>query len=71
MVDKGVSREMAYSLVQRNAMEAWNTKEQFQNLISRDSGIRDYLDEKEISDLFDYAYHTKHVADIFQRLELV
>ena len=71
LVDKGVSRETAYALVQRNAMEAWNTKEQFQNLITRDSGIRDYLDEREISDLFDYAYHTKHVEDIFKRLGLV
>lgn len=71
LVDKGVSRETAYALVQRNAMEAWNTKEQFQNLIIKDSSIREYLDEKEISNLFDYAYHTKHVADIFKRLELV
>jgi len=71
LVDKGVGRETAYALVQRNAMEAWNTKEQFQDLISRDSSIREYLDEKEISDLFNYAYHTKHVADIFQRLGLV
>jgi len=71
LVDKGVSRETAYALVQRNAMEAWNTKEQFQNLITRDSSIRDHLDEKEIGDLFDYAYHTKHVGDIFKRLGLV
>ena len=71
LVDKGVSRETAYALVQRNAMEAWNTKEQFQSLLNRDPSIREFLDEEEISALFDYAYHTKHVADIFQRLGLV
>ncbi|MBC2722427.1 adenylosuccinate lyase [Desulfosporosinus sp.] len=71
LVDKGISREMAYALVQRNAMEAWNTKEQFQDIITQDTSIREYLDEKEIGELFDYAYHTKHVADIFKRLELV
>jgi len=71
LVDKGVSREKAYALVQRNAMEAWNTKEQFQSLLNRDPHIREYFDENEISALFDYAYHTKHVADIFQRLGLV
>jgi len=71
LVDKGVSREDAYALVQRNAMEAWNTKEPFQSLLNRDSKIREYLNEAEISALFDYAYHTKHVADIFQRLGLV
>ena len=71
LVEKGVSRETAYALVQRNAMEAWNTKEQFQSLITKDSSIREHLTEEEISALFDYAYHTKHVADIFQRLGLV
>ena len=71
LVEKGISRETAYALVQSNAMEAWNTKEQFQSLISRDPIIREYLDEKEIAALFDYEYHTKHVADIFQRLGLV
>jgi adenylosuccinate lyase len=71
LVDKGVSRETAYALVQRNAMEAWNTKEQFQSLLNRDPSIREFLDEEEINALFDYAYHTKHVADIFQRLGLV
>ncbi|MDQ7093813.1 adenylosuccinate lyase [Desulfosporosinus sp. PR] len=71
LVAKGVSRENAYALVQRNALEAWNTKEQFQSLIRKDSGIREYLSAEEISSLFDYAYHTKHVKDIFERLGLV
>ena len=71
LVEKGVSRENAYALVQRNAMEAWNTKEQFQSLLNRDPKIREFLDEQEISTLFDYAYHTKHVGDIFKRLGLV
>ncbi|EGW39387.1 adenylosuccinate lyase [Desulfosporosinus sp. OT] len=70
LVEKGVSRENAYALVQRNAMEAWNTKEQFQSLINRDADVREYLDEAEIAALFDYKYHTKHVIDIFQRLGL-
>ncbi|AET66397.1 adenylosuccinate lyase [Desulfosporosinus orientis DSM 765] len=70
LVDKGVSRENAYAMVQRNAMEAWNTKEQFKSLITKDSSIREHLDEAEINDLFDYGYHTKHVGDIFKRLGL-
>lgn len=70
LVDKGVSRENAYALVQRIAMEAWNTKEQFQSLLNRDDSVQEYLDEQEIAAIFDYAYHTKHVTDIFQRLGL-
>ncbi|WP_088225823.1 adenylosuccinate lyase [Desulfosporosinus sp. FKB] len=71
LVGKGVSRENAYAMVQRNALEAWNTKEQFKNLVGRDKGIREYLREEEIDNLFDYDYHTKHVGDIFARLGLV
>ncbi|MGC7873062.1 adenylosuccinate lyase [Desulfosporosinus sp. SYSU MS00001] len=71
LVGKGVSRENAYAMVQRNALEAWNTKEQFKNLVGRDIGIREYLREEEIDNLFDYDYHTKHVGDIFARLGLV
>lgn len=70
LVSKGVSRENAYAMVQRNAMEAWNSKEQFKTLVAQDAGIREYLAEAEISELFDYGYHTKHVADIFKRLGL-
>lgn len=70
LVNKGVSRENAYAMVQRNAMEAWNSKEQFKTLVAKDSGIREYLAEAEINELFDYEYHTKHVADIFKRLGL-
>jgi len=70
LVEKGVSREKAYAMVQRNAMEAWNTKEQFQSLLNRDPSIEEFLDEKEIAALFDYKYHTKHVAVIFERLGL-
>lgn len=71
LVGKGVSRENAYAMVQRNALEAWNTKEQFKNLVGRDKSIREYLREEEIDNLFDYDYHTKHVGDIFARLGLV
>lgn len=70
LVGKGVSRETAYSWVQCNALEAWNTKEQFQSLICRDDNVREYLNEDEIAALFDYEYHTKHVGDIFKRLGL-
>lgn len=70
LVDKGLSREDAYALVQSQALEAWRTKEQFQSLLEKEPGVRAYLDEKEIAALFDYAYHTKHVADIFRRLGL-
>ncbi|MHB8126987.1 MAG: adenylosuccinate lyase [Desulfitobacteriaceae bacterium] len=71
LVDKGMSRETAYEWVQRNALIAWETKEDFKVLVQRDTEIRNYLNEEEIRLLFDYTYHTKHVIDIFKRVGLV
>lgn len=71
LVGKGMSRETAYSWVQRNAMKAWETKEPFKNLVSNDPEIHKYLTQQEIAELFDYSYHTKHVDTIFKRVGLL
>jgi len=71
LVGKGISRETAYAWVQRNAMQAWETKEQFKSLVLKDSEIREHLNEEEIAGLFDYSYHTKHVDTIFKRVGLL
>lgn len=71
LVEKGISRETAYAWVQRNALQAWETKEEFQSLILKDQDIREYLNEEEVSELFDFGYHTKHVDTIFKRVGLL
>ena len=71
LVGKGISRETAYAWVQRNAMQAWETKEEFQSLVLKDAEIREHLNEEEIAGLFDYSYHTKHVDTIFKRVGLL
>lgn len=71
LVEKGLSREDAYAWTQRNAMQAWETKEAFQSLVLKDQDIRKYLGEEEIAELFDYSYHTKHVDTIFKRVGLL
>ena len=70
LLDKGVMRDPAYAWVQRNALRAWETKEQFQDLVSKDPDIRGYLNTDEIAGLFDFSYHTKHVQDIFRLVGL-
>jgi adenylosuccinate lyase len=71
LVEKGVSRETSYAWVQRNAMQAWETKEEFQSLVLKDTEIRDYLNEAEVQAIFDFSYHTKHVDTIFKRVGLI
>jgi adenylosuccinate lyase len=65
---KGMPREDAYRLVQRNATAAWEGKGDFAALLKSDPGIREHLTEGEIEENFDLDYHFKHVDSIFQRV---
>ena len=70
LINKGVSRERAYKLVQNNAMKAWHKKENFLNLLEADEEILTHLSKPELASLFDYNYYLKHVDTIFERLKL-
>jgi len=70
LVEKGVLRETAYHYVQRNAMEAWQTKKEFKCLVLADRDIAKYLSPEEIEELFDYNYHLKNIDYIFTRVGL-
>lgn len=71
LIDKGLSREEAYEMVQRNAMEAWQQKKSFLSLLEADNRVTAHLTRSELESLFDYNYYLKHVDSIFERLELV
>jgi adenylosuccinate lyase len=68
LTQKGVAREEAYKLVQRNAMQVWEGKGDFLTLLKADKDVRAKLSDKEIETNFDLAYHFKHVDTIFQRV---
>lgn len=67
---KGVSRETAYQMVQRQAMKAWKQKKDFKELLLNDSEIGSHLKREEIERLFDVKAHLKHVNTIFTRVFL-
>ncbi len=67
LIDKGLNRDAAYEIVQRNAMKSWKTESQFRKLLSRDADVRRYLTAKDLENIFDLAYYLKHVDYIFQR----
>jgi len=71
LIDKGMSREQAYDLVQPKAMEAWERAVQFRTLVDADEQITNLLSSVELDDCFDYKHHLKHVDTIFDRLGLV
>ena len=70
LIDKGLSRQKAYELVQRNAMKAWQKNKDFLSLLKADSEIIAVLPEPELEPLFDYQYYLRYVDEIFERLGL-
>ncbi len=68
LTGKGVSREKAYAMVQRNAMKVWEQGKDFQDELIADPEVREYLSQEEIREAFDLNYHLKHVDTIFKRV---
>ncbi len=68
LTQKGVAREEAYRLVQRNAMKVWSENGDFLSLLKADPDLRKHLDEAELTANFDLTYHFKHVDTIFARV---
>lgn len=68
LTQKGVSREDAYRLVQRNAMKVWQDGKDFMTELKADSEVTAALSEDEIEEKFDLGYHLKHVDTIFARV---
>jgi adenylosuccinate lyase len=70
LIEKSISREKAYKMVQDNAMKAWQERKSFLNLLEKDTEISHYLSKSELESIFDYNYYLKHVDRIFARLGL-
>ena len=77
---RGVSREDAYKIVQRNAMKVWEELQQgkapinekgeslfLENLL-KDEDLSKLLSEEQIRELFDYSYYTRNVDKIYKRV---
>ena len=68
LTQQGVSREDAYSMVQRNAMESWKTGASYRDLLKADADVMDSLGADGIDALFDLDQHFRHVDTIFDRV---
>lgn len=68
LTQAGVSREAAYSMVQRNALKVWEFRTDFREELLADEEVCAALSVEEINEKFDMAYHTKHVDTIFARV---
>ncbi len=68
LTQKGVTREDAYRLVQRNAMKAWRGDGDFLALLKADTDIRRHLSDKELAANLDLDFHLAQVDTIFRRV---
>jgi adenylosuccinate lyase len=68
LTNKGISREDAYRLVQRNAMPVWEGKGDFRALLEADAEVSKLMSKAEIGKCFDPAPHLAHIDAIFKRV---
>lgn len=70
MARKGLPRQDAYVIVQRNAMESWNTGRSFKELLMADPEIGEHFSGEELDQIFDLEFHFRAVDSIFERVGL-
>ncbi len=70
LVEKGLTREDAYKLVQRNAMKVWEEGADFRETLLSDADVMSHMTEQGLDDCFDIEHHLRFVEEIFQRIGL-
>ena len=68
LIERGLSREDAYRVVQRSALKAWDEGKDFKSIISKDATIKKYLPQKEIDQCCELNYYLKYIDEIFVRV---
>ncbi len=71
LVEKGMTREDAYAIVQSRAHQAWNQPDgNFREFVTQDERVREQLSPEEIDACFDPTQHLKHLEEVYQRLDI-
>lgn len=70
LIDKGLPRDRAYGIVQRNALAAWEKGIPFLDLLLEDGEVLSYISEDELRSLFDVGFFTREIDKIFERMGL-
>ena len=70
LTKKGVKREEAYAMVQKHAMDVWQSKKSFRDLLETDGAVSAFLRTDDIDEIFDLKKSIRHVDVIFERVGL-
>ena len=68
LTQKGVSREDAYVMTQRNAMKVWDEGGEYRDLVTGDADIAGHLSEEEVARVFDLKHYLRNVDKVFERV---
>jgi len=68
LASKGLSREEAYRIIQGISMKVWQGQHDFKELLLENKEVRNYLNDKEIENCFDYKNYLYHLDFIFERV---
>jgi adenylosuccinate lyase len=70
LIEKGLSREKAYKMVQRNSMKSWKERVSFLGLLLKDPDVSRHLTKSELKSIFDYRYFLRYTDEVFKRVGL-
>jgi adenylosuccinate lyase len=70
LTDAGLPRQVAYEVVQRNAMQAWRERRSFLELLTADPEVTRHLDPEALKSCFDPAWYVRNVDAIYRRAGL-
>jgi adenylosuccinate lyase len=68
LIERGMDRQAAYVVVQRNAMKVWDEGQDFRTLLSKDPEVRKLLAPSDLDAAFDLDHELRHVDEIFDRV---
>ncbi len=68
LIDKGMERQAAYVVVQRNAMKVWDENKDFRDLLGQDPEVKALLKPAELDECFDLQRELRHVDAVFDRV---
>src|SRR5512135_2639376 len=68
LTERGMTREDAYAVVQKNAMQSWKTRKDFKVLLMKDKAVRKYLTKEDLEGIFDLRHYFNNVDYLFERV---
>ncbi len=70
LIEKGVSRDDAYKVMQTNSARTWDEDDDFRELVRSDPTVTKYMSQTDLDDTFDYGYYVRFVDEVFDRIGL-